>query len=83
VDQFTLFATISVSVSGKGFFPASKDMFGLIKRNIGTVANFWGMPNFVLHVTIVLLALSWACLVFIITFLRWKDDYPTKSGIFI
>ena len=79
IEQFTLFATISVSINGMGFFPASKDLFGLIKRNLGTVVNFWGMPNFVLLITILLFSLSWACLVFIVTFLNWRDEYPSAS----
>ena len=41
IQQFSTFSTVTVSLTGEGFFPASKKMFFVLKRNLMTVFNFW------------------------------------------
>ena len=48
IEQFTHFGTIATAITGKGFIPAAKDLFGMLKRNFLATASLWWIPGFTL-----------------------------------
>jgi hypothetical protein len=48
IEQFTHFGTIATAITGKGFIPAAKDLFSMLKRNFLATASLWWIPGFTL-----------------------------------
>lgn len=48
MEQFTHFATVATAITGKGFIPAAKDLFDMLKRNFLVTYSLWWIPDFTL-----------------------------------
>ena len=48
LEQFTHFATVATAITGKGFIPAAKDLFDMLKRNFLATYSLWWIPDFTL-----------------------------------
>ncbi|GAX82186.1 hypothetical protein CEUSTIGMA_g9614.t1 [Chlamydomonas eustigma] len=67
VEQFTVFATIAVAISGKGFIPAAMELFAILERNFLQTTTLWWIPGFCLKMLSLLLSLAWASVVYAIS----------------
>jgi hypothetical protein len=78
IEQFTRFVSIATAITGKAFIPAGQDLWGMMSRLLLPTANLWWIPSFVLQTTVNLIALSWAAIVF---FLTWAAMAGTGDAL--